>query len=112
MTPFTIFLGDAKTMFLKGIDSNCFGSDPLDLTNCTEIDVALPNADGTTKHLLLSLGQVNIDGALNLGNFSVPISSAVSALLNVGQFQDFTVTFTILGEIVSTRFTGGISVFQ
>lgn len=109
---FSIFLGDSKTMYMKALNYDCFGGDPLDLTNCSEIDVALPKADGTFSHRLLSTGQVVITQPPVLGNFSAIIPSVVSALLNVGQYQDFTVTFTILAEVFSVRFSQGLSVFE
>lgn len=111
-TTFPIFLGDSKTMSLRVDEDDCCGGGPIDLTNCTEIDVQLPYADGTIKHLLLSLSQVAILVPANLGKFSVPILSVVSSLLNVGEFQDFQVTFTIAGVISTVRFTGALSVFQ
>jgi hypothetical protein len=109
---FSIYLGDAKTMFLKTVLSACTGSDPLDLTSCAEIDVALPKADGTLKHYLLSEGAVVITAPAVLGKFSVAIDAAVSVLLNVGEFQDFTVTFTIAGVKFSVGYSRALSVFQ
>lgn len=107
---FSIFLGNAKTMFLKTLQGSNF--DPLDLTNCTEIDVRLPNADGTFTHFLLSLGDVAITDPSVLGKFSVPIDEDTSALLNVGQFQSFDVTFTISSEKFTVAYNRGISVYE
>lgn len=108
---FTIFLGNAKTMYLKAVNSGCNG-DPLDLTSCTEIDIALPYADGTIKHLLLSDDEVEITTPPVLGKFSAPIADDVSALLLVGELQSFDVTFTILGETFTVRYPQALSVFN
>lgn len=86
--------------------------DPLDLTSCTEIDVALPNADGTFSHRLLSLGQVSILTPTLLGKFTATIPSAVSVLLNIGELQDVDVTFTIAAAPFTVRFYQALSVFQ
>lgn len=112
LIPFSIFLGDKKTMALKVVNDTCCDDGPLDLTSCTEIDVALQNQDGTIAHRLLTTGQVAITSPAVLGKFTVPISAVVSALLNVGQFQNFDVTFTIAGEISTVRFSKGLSVFE
>ena len=114
MTPptFKIFLGDAKTMYLKAVTYDCFGQDPLDLTSCTEIDIALPNQDGTFVHLLLTEEDVSIPAPALLGKFEAPISAEVSALLNVGEFQNVVVTFTISGEKFSVSFMGALSVYE
>lgn len=114
MTPntFTIFLGDYKTMYLKAVSVDCFSGDPLNLSNCTEIDVALPYADGTIKHLLLSDGDVVISQPAILGKFSADITVEVSALLNVGEFQNINVSFTILGQKFTVVFSGSLSVLQ
>jgi hypothetical protein len=109
--PFTIFLGDAKTMYFQAINSAC-SNVPLDLTNCTEIIVALPNADGTLAFLMLSTGGVVVGPTPELGQFSVPISSVVSALLNTGTFQEVDVTFTISGEVFTVPFVRALSVFE
>ncbi len=99
-------------MYLKVLNDSCCGGGPLDLTGCTEIDVALPNADGTFTHYLLSEGQIALTLPENLGKFSVPIPADNSALLNVGEYQSFTATFTIASEIFSVRFFEALSVFQ
>ena len=112
LTPtFTIFLGDDKTMYLKAVNSGC-NSDPLDLTSCTEIDIILPNADGTFTHRLLSLAQVAITSPAILGKFSAEIGSLISALLNVGEYQNFDVVFTIAGKVFAVRYYQGLSVFE
>lgn len=108
---FSISLGNIKTMYLKAILDNCNG-DPLDLTSCTEIDVVLPNADGTLAHFLLSLSEVVVTAPAVIGKFSVPIGSVKSALLNLGEFQDFDVTFTIAGVKFTVRYTRALSVFE
>lgn len=99
-------------MSMKAINVDCFGGDPLDLSDCTEISVALPNADGTTTTLKLSDEEITIKIPAVLGGFLVPISSEVSQFLNVGQYQDLVVTFTISGQLFGVRFTGALSVFQ
>lgn len=111
MTTFQIFLGDSKTMFLRALNGGCNGL-PLDLTYCTEIVVNLPNADGTFAQLKLSLSQVIIGQPPELGQFSVPISSIVSLLLNTGELQNVDVTFTIAAAVTTVRFYQALSVFE
>lgn len=112
--PFVIFTGDEKTMNLKAVLGNC-GSDygdPLDLTSCTEIDIALPNADGTFKHLLLSEDEVEITSPAILGKYSALITTEVSELLNPGELQSFNVTFTIAGVIETVKYVQALSVLE
>lgn len=110
--PFSIFLANAKTMFLRAMNAPCNGGDPLDLTYCSEIDVQLPNQDGTFTHLKLSLGQVLVTQPPVLGKFQVPITALVSAALNQGELQNFDVTFTILGEVFTVRYYQALSVYE
>lgn len=107
---FTIFTGDTKTMSLKVIYAE--SGNPLDLTDCTAIDVALPKADGTFAHLTLAGGDVVITTPVLLGNLTALVQSAVSALLNVGEFQNVDVTFTIGGKPMTVRFFQALSVYQ
>lgn len=107
---FSIYLGDAKTLNLAAIYSN-FGG-PLDLTACTEIVITLPNADGSFLLLKLSLDEVTISTPTVLGLFSAPISSMNSLLLNVGELQSFTVTFTISGQVFTVPYVNALSVFE
>lgn len=109
--PFTIFTGDDKTMPLKVVQGSCTGG-PLDLTTCTEINVALPNADGTFSHRLLTLGQVAIVSPALLGKFTCAIPSIVSALLQPGEAQSIDVTFTISARPFTVRFYQALSVFE
>lgn len=106
---FTIFTRDQKAINLKAVQ---LCGDPLDLTNCTEIAIALPNADGTFTTLLLSMSQVTITAPALLGKFSAVITSAVSALLNIGELQNIDVTFTISASPFTVRFYQALSVFQ
>lgn len=108
---FTIFRGDAKTIYLKAMNAGC-NSDPLDLTSCTEIDLALPNADGTFTHLLKSEGNVVVTSPAVLGKFTAPISSDNSILLQPGEFQNLDITFTIAGKIFTVPFFQALSVFE
>jgi hypothetical protein len=85
---------------------------PLDLTSCSEINVALPNADGTTTNLLLSDSQVVITSPAVAGQFAVPITHEVSSLLNVGDFQNVDVAFTISGLITVVRFWQALTVLE
>lgn len=110
-TTFTIFLGDNKTMYLKAVNVGC-NSDPLDLTDCTEIDIALPNADGTFTHRLLSDDEVVISSPALLGKFYTNIPTDISEDLNPGELQDVDVTFTIAGKEFTVRFFQALSVFQ
>ena len=107
---FTIFTGNTKTMNLKSLFAGTL--DPLDLTSCTEIDVALPLAGGGFSHLLLSDDQVEISSPASLGKFTADIDAAASALLKIGELQNFEVTFTISGEITTVKFNNALSVFQ
>lgn len=107
---FSIYLGDAKTMNLAAIYSN-FGG-PLDLTDCTEIVITLPNADGTFLVLTLTGDDISITTPTVLGLFSAPISSVNSLLLNVGELQTFTVTFTISGQVFTVPYINALSVFE
>lgn len=107
---FTIFTGDSKTLNLKAVYKE--SGDPLDLTSCTEIDIALPNSDGTFKHLLLSEDEVEITSPALLGKFSAAISSEDSALLNIGVLQNIDVTFTIGGKEFTVRYYEALTVYQ
>lgn len=109
-TVFTIFTGDDKTMNLKAVYEE--NGDPLDLTGCDEIDIALPNADGTFKHLLLTLGDVVIVTPVLLGKFMATIGSAASALFKVGELQNFDVTFTISDKEFTVRYYNCLTVLQ
>lgn len=110
---FSIFQGDTKTMYLKAIQAACQGvGDPLDLTSCTEIVVNLPNADGTITQQKLSLAQVTISSPATLGKFNLVISGEISAILNVGEFQNVDVTFTIGGQVFTVAFLQALSVYQ
>lgn len=112
MTPnvFTLYLGDVKTLNLKALFASNLS--PLNLTDCTEIDIALPNSDGTLTHRLLTLGQVVIESPAILGGFHTAISSLISSALNVGELQSFCVTFTIAGEVITVPYLQALSVFQ
>lgn len=104
---FSIFLGDAKTVPMKLQYSDT--GNPFDLTACSQIVVNLPNADGSFAQLNLSSG-VTIGLVPVLGQFTVAISSAVSALLNVGVAQNVDVTFTISSKPMTVRFLGCLTV--
>lgn len=108
---FNIFQGDAKTIYLLAQNAH-YNNQPVDLTDCDEIDIVLPNADGTLTHLKLSDEDVDITQPPVLGAFSSPISEAVSALLNIGEFQNIDVTFTIAANVFTVRFYGALSVFE
>ena len=107
---FTIFTGDAKTLKLKAVYAE--SGDPLDLTSCTEIDIALPNANGSFTRLLFSTGDVVIETPIVLGKFEAAISAEDSALLQPGLLQGFDVTFTIGAEIMTIRFVESLSVIE
>ncbi len=106
---FTIFTGDKKTMSLRVALASGL---PLDLTACTEIAVYLPNADGSTLLLRLTAAQIVITSPAILGQFTALITSVQSALLNIGELQDFDVTFTISSNPVTVRYYGALSVFE
>lgn len=108
---FSIFTGDDKTMPLKAVLGSCTGG-PLDLTSCTQIDVALPNADGTFAHRLLTEEDVAIVSPALLGKFTCSIPSDVSALLNPGELQNIDVTFTIAAKEFTVRFFAALSVYE
>lgn len=107
---FEIFTGEDKTMNMGVVYEK--GGGPLDLTNCSEISVALSNADSTFTNLLLSMSQVVINGNPLLGSFSAIITHTVSALLNVAVLQSIDVTFTISGKISIVRFFQAFSVLE
>ncbi len=107
---FSIFTGDAKTMSLRALYQE--SGQPLDLTAATEIIVRLPNADGTTLLLKLTLGAVSITSPAVLGNFTALITALQSALLNIGEGQSFDVTFTISGNPFTVRYYAALSVFE
>jgi hypothetical protein len=79
---------------------------------CTEINIALPNADGTFTNLLLSLAEVTITSPPNLGRFQALVTKEVSALLNVGVLQNIDVQFTISGLITIVRFFQALTVLE
>jgi hypothetical protein len=108
---FKIFRGDEKTISLLVFDTDNNGL-PVDLSSATEIDLALPNADGTVKHLLLSTGDVSLTVPAILGGFSALITDVVSTLLNVGEYQNLDATITLPNEVFTVRFQGGLSVFE
>lgn len=108
--PFTIFTGNSKTLNLKAVYA--VTDDPLDLTDCTDIDIALPNADGSFKHLTLDDDEVQIVGNPILGKFSALIDSDTSAALQPGEFQNFDVTFTIASAVFTVRYSQSLSVFE
>jgi hypothetical protein len=122
LNTFSIFTGDDKTAYLKVLQASCPGNvDPFTLAGVTQIDVALPNADGTFTHLFLNPGEGEKGGVAIitpevLGKFSVVIPSDVSDLLNVGEFQNLDVTFTQTVEeeeiTFTVRYEGALSVFQ
>lgn len=107
---FVVFTGDHKTLSMRAFYADYGG--PLDLTGASEIALTLTNADGSFTVLLFSLGQISIDGPAILGLFSANISSIVSAALNIGELQNFDVTFTIGGKTFTVRYYQSISVFQ
>ena len=107
---FEVFLGDVKPLPLKALYQTTLG--PLDLTDCSEIVVNLPNADGTFLQLKLSLDQVTITSPSVLGQFVANFTSIQSALFMVGTYQNIDVTFTISGAPQTVRFMNCFSVFQ
>lgn len=107
---FTIFQGDDKTMNLKAVYAET--GDPLDLTTVTEIDIALPNQDGSFTHRKLSLSEVTITSPAVLGKFSTEVTAIISALLNLGEIQTITVAFTSPGKIITVPYVQALSVFQ
>lgn len=107
---FVIYTGDSKILKLKAIIAGSFS--PLDLTNCTEIDVALPLAGGGFSHRLLTASDVSITSPASLGTFQVPVDEELSTLLKIGEFQSFDVTFTIAGEILTVRYYQALTVFE
>jgi hypothetical protein len=109
---FTIFLGDANTIGFRVVGGSGCASDPIDLTDCTEIVVNIPNADGTFLQLKLSLSQVVITSPPVLGKFTVAITSDQSALFNTGEFQNIDVTLTISGQVFTVPFIQALSVFE
>jgi hypothetical protein len=109
-TPFSIYTGDSKVMSLKAVYAD--SGDPLDLTDCTEIDIALPKADGTFLHLTLGDDEVTVVTPKVLGKFTAAIAAVDSATLLPGELQNFVVTFTIGSTIFTVPYVGALSVFE
>jgi hypothetical protein len=107
---FEIFTGQDKDMSMRVVSQP--GNLPLDLTDCTEIDVAIPNADGTFTNLLLSMSQVSITSPPIAGQFVVTITNEESILFNVGLRQNIDVALTISGLITIVRFFQAFSVLE
>lgn len=108
---FEIFTFDEKTLYLKAVNVGC-NSGPLDLSECTEIIIRLPLADGSFQSLALSSDQVAIITPAVLGKFSALIVEEVSGLLNPGLLQNFDVIFTIGAETFTVAYQGALSVFE
>lgn len=108
--PFEIFTGQDKTMSMRVVQAA--NGLPLDLTECTAISVALPNADGSFTNLTLADSEVTITDPTNLGSFTVNITNEVSALLNVGVLQNIDVSFTISSLVTIVRFFQALSVLE
>lgn len=89
---FKYYMGDTDIINGTAIFSDTLK--PLDLTDCTEISVVLPNAGGTSTVLLLSLSQVEITTPALLGGWSAPVSATLWPMPNPGELQTFFVTFT------------------
>jgi hypothetical protein len=104
---FEIYTGNNKTMTLRFVSSN---GDPFDLSSCTALDVALPNADGSTAHFTIAGGAVTLPDPKVLGKANVAISSVASALLNPGEFQDFSATLTVGTDVFTVPFNGALTV--
>lgn len=109
-TVFTIFQGDAKIMNLKAAYAET--GDPLDLTSCTAIVVSLPTLTGIPLQLTLLSGAVAISSPQNLGKFTAAITSVQSETLNVGELQNFDVTFTIGGAPFTVRYYNSLTVLE
>lgn len=107
---FVIFTGDQKPMNLKAIYAESLN--PLDLTNCTEIAIRMPLASGSFQTLLLSDDEVEIVSPAVLGKFTAFIETALSDLLNVGEFQSIDVTFTIDDDVTTVRYVQALTVLQ
>ena len=107
---FNYYVGDTKTMTFKALFASSLS--PLDLTNCTEIVVNLPNSDGTLTQLKYSLGQVTIASPTVLGQASAIVSATLWPIPNVGVGQDLDVTYTIGGNPQTVKFPAALNVFQ
>jgi hypothetical protein len=108
--PFEIFVGQDKTMPMR-VAYQQTGL-PLDLTECTQISVALPNNTGTFTNLTLTGDQVTITSPASYGQFSVNITNEISSTLNVGIDQNVDVSFTISGLITIVRFWRALNVLE
>lgn len=107
---FEIFTGEDKEMSMRVVSQP--GNLPLDLTECTQIDVAIPNADGTFTNLTLTDSQVAITSPPVAGQFVVTITNEESALFNVGLRQNIDVALTISGLVTIVRFFEAFSVLE
>ena len=109
--PFSIFLGDTKTMPINLIYE--LTGFPVDLTDCTQIIVYLPNANGSQAQLDITPdATVTIISPAILGQFYASISGAISSLLRVGENQDIIVSYTISGAQKTVRIPNCLSVYQ
>ncbi len=107
---FSIYTGDEKTLSLKAVYQE--SGDPLNLTDCIEIIVQLPLADGTFTALKFSEDDVEIPNPKVLGKFNALIASEVSALLLVGELMSFDVVFTIDDVTFTVKYSGCLTVLQ
>lgn len=105
---FTLATGDDGVMSLRAVYQQTLA--PLDLTSCSEINVQLPNADGTFLSLTIAGSAVAITSPAVLGAFTATISAAQSALLLVGTLQNFAVTFTISSKKMTVWFYNSLTV--
>jgi hypothetical protein len=105
---FEIFYGDAKVFPFKAVYQGTF--QPLDLSNCVNIELMLPlSSGGGYTQLMLNAGQVSIVGNPILGQGAAPISSVVSPTLQTGTLQDVFAIYTIASG-TPVNISGGLTV--
>jgi hypothetical protein len=107
---FEIFTGQDKDMPMRVVSQP--SGLPLDLTECTAITIALPNADGTFTDLTLLDSQISIVTPALAGQIIATITAAESVLFNVGERQSIDASFTIGGLITIVRFLHAFSVLE
>lgn len=85
-----IVQGEDKTVNLRLRDEN---GDPFDITGATPLKAIFKKTDGTLLEKGLGTGVVIVNGPA--GKLTVDLEDADTALLKVGEFQDFEVEINI-----------------
>lgn len=105
-TPITIIQGSDVIINVELFDSSACGDckTPFDLTGFTSGTAEFLNADTTTLSVPVSVV------SLVLGQLTVSLSDAQTALLNVGEAQPMEIQLTISGDITIVQFAERVTV--